>query len=97
MSDVRPFGEDPALLEEARAIASDALEVWGDFDEHQWKQFRERGIWNDHVAVQAALAALSPSNRESNAVLAKENRERVAALDHRPASTVGDVNSEDKT
>lgn len=45
-------------LEAARAIASAALEIYGDFDEHQMKQFRENGIWNDHAAVQAALAAI---------------------------------------
>lgn len=81
MTVVKPFGVDAALLETARGIASDVLEVYGDFDEHQWKMFRERGIWNDHPAVQAALAALAPSVREDMAALAEDNRKRVAALE----------------
>lgn len=74
---MKPFGVDAALLEKARRIASDAIEVYGDLDEHQWAQFRERGIWNDHIAVQTALCALSPARAEEMKRLADENRERV--------------------
>lgn len=78
--DFKPFGVAPEVLEQARQIASDAIEVWGDLDEHQMAIFRERGLWNDHVAVQAVLAALSPPLRDELAELAKDNRKRCAAL-----------------
>lgn len=45
-------------LEAARAIATAAIETYGDFDETVYQQFKERGIWNDHVSVQAALVAI---------------------------------------
>lgn len=45
-------------LEAARAVATAAHETYSPFDEAEWKRFKENGIWNDDVAVQAALAML---------------------------------------
>lgn len=45
-------------LEAARVIATAAIEIYGDFEEPIWSQFLMQGIWNDHAAVQAALAAI---------------------------------------
>lgn len=51
-----PFvGED---LEIARAAATLAIERYGDFDAETMRLFRQNGIWNDHVSVQAALAVV---------------------------------------
>lgn len=53
------FGDQTHFeLQCARAVASAAIEKYGDLNEIEWKDFKERGIWNDHVAVQAALTML---------------------------------------
>src|SRR6185312_10104891 len=53
------FGQHKAEeLVAARAIADAALTGYGDFDEAGWQRYRSEGIWNDHVAVQAALIAI---------------------------------------
>lgn len=48
----------PLHLTEARAIATAALEEYGDFDGALLRQFQEEGIWNDHSTVQAVLVAI---------------------------------------
>lgn len=60
----RHFGQHtPEELEEARAIATDAIEMYGDFPNQEiWDRFRSGGIWNDHVAVQAAIVAVMARN-----------------------------------
>lgn len=72
--------EDHEDLEAARGIASAAIDRYGDFvNEAIWEQFRRDGIWNDHVAVQAALVAikmmrdeLAPQGRWLHAMAKKE-------------------------
>jgi hypothetical protein len=49
---------DAALLEVARAAAMAAIEDYGDDDRPTLDRMRDHGIWNDHIAVQAALCAL---------------------------------------
>ena len=62
---VRRFGTASADdLEAARAIAMGAIEMYGDLNEAEMKDAEERGIWNDHVAVQAALAAIRMMREE---------------------------------
>lgn len=52
-------------LEAARGIASAAIDTYGDFETKEiWDQYRTRGIWNDHVAVQAALVAIKMMRAE---------------------------------
>lgn len=70
----------PDPMTEARAIAVDAIHVYGDLTETSFKHFRDNGIWNDHSAVQAALAAIDPARRKELAALADANRKRIAAM-----------------
>lgn len=64
---IRTFGmTDHADLDAARAIASAAIDTYGDFPNGEiWEQYRSQGIWNDHVAVQAALVAIKMSRAGS--------------------------------
>lgn len=45
-------------LEAARAVATAAHETYSSLEPPEWERFKESGIWNDDVAVQAALAML---------------------------------------
>jgi hypothetical protein len=47
-----------AQREMARAIATAAILTYGDMDTVMFQQFLDRGIWNDHSAVQSALIAI---------------------------------------
>lgn len=56
---VHRFGSHSASdLDAARAIASAAVEVYGMDEGADLDRIRAGQIWNDHVAVQAALAAI---------------------------------------
>jgi hypothetical protein len=54
----RSRGYTLAMLEEARRIATEVCEDYGEFDNAALARFRKNGIWNDHPAVQAALRAM---------------------------------------
>lgn len=60
----RKFGDQtPEELEEARAAATAAIEIYGDFQQQElWDRFRKNGIWNDHAAVQSALSIIMERN-----------------------------------
>lgn len=45
-------------LEAAKIIAQEAIERYGDLTQHEMDRMRSNGIWADHCAVQAALAAI---------------------------------------
>lgn len=45
-------------LAQARTIALQVVERYGDDDEHALERMRRNGIWSDHPAVQAALVTL---------------------------------------
>ena len=47
----------------AREIATQTIEDYGDMSEVEWIKFRKDGIWNDHVAVQAALIGMMVARR----------------------------------
>lgn len=54
---IAAFGSHtPDELEAARAVATAAHEIYSSFDPPEWERFKKDGIWNDDVAVQAALA-----------------------------------------
>lgn len=75
---VHSFGQHtPEQLEMARTIATAAIEIYGDLEPEEWKRFRANGIWNDHAAVQAALAAIKSA--ASNAAEA-ERKDVVAEI-----------------
>ena len=45
-------------LDTARKIATAATEEYGDHSPAMWDHFKEHGIWNDDVSVQASLATI---------------------------------------
>ena len=51
-----PFAGPDAEL--ARACAMAVIEWYGSDDEVTMDRIRKNGIWNDHIAVQAALATI---------------------------------------
>lgn len=52
--------------EKAMAIACAVIDLYGDLLPHEWDEFRrERKIYRDHCAYQAALAALRIAKAES--------------------------------
>lgn len=54
---IAEFGnQTPDELEIARAVATAAHETYSSFDPPEWERFKKNGIWNDDVAVQAAIA-----------------------------------------
>jgi len=54
------FRED---LRSARQIALAAIEVYGNLDKEKHVRFIEHGMWDDHPAVQAVLAAIRLSRK----------------------------------
>lgn len=54
----KPFGITPEELELARACALEAVKDYGDRSEVTYQRILIGGIWNDHVAVQAAVATI---------------------------------------
>lgn len=74
-------------LEVARTIATAATEEYGDLSPAMWEHFKENGIWNDDVSVQASLAtirlylplieALQPIVESVENTIAHENVERI--------------------
>jgi hypothetical protein len=62
---IAAFGSQSACdLSTARLIATAAIERYGDFGPEMMTLFKQGGIWNDHPAVQAALAAIRLHHRE---------------------------------
>lgn len=54
---ISEFGSQaPSDLEAARAVATAAHEIYSSLEPSEWERFKADGIWNDDVAVQAALA-----------------------------------------
>ncbi len=63
MKDMKPFGVTWNDLELARKVAMEAWEKYGGDDGPTCDRIRANGIWNDHIAVQAAIAAIKELRR----------------------------------
>lgn len=65
-----------AELAEAREVATVAIEKYGDWQQQQelWDRFRRQGIWNDHAAVQSALAVIMARSDAERYGLARVRR-----------------------
>lgn len=70
MSDIKiekhpgPFiGPD---IELARACAMAVIPFYGNDDEVTYRRILKNGVWNDHVAVQSALAAIHHLKSKEN-------------------------------
>jgi hypothetical protein len=55
---IKPFGLEPEEMELARECAKKAVEKYGDDVGEQFQKIMRGEIWNDHVAVQAAVETI---------------------------------------
>jgi hypothetical protein len=55
---VWPFGISPEDFEQAKAIATHVVRLWGQGGAEEQRKVTELGIWGDHPAVQAAVEAI---------------------------------------
>lgn len=83
---IRPFGLSFDVLDKIRSVVMKAWESYGDDDGPTCDRIRKDGLWNDHIAVQAGIAAYKMEDPVTGLTLAQ--RERLEMLAEEAAEVV---------